>query len=195
MCSGSVTSTSPDPAAGRHLVHSPGTEHLISRRAQGKPAAPLHPFCKADTIRQVPQFHTTPPHLWNSPGIHCHVLGVLPCSVSGSADSKPPSKPPAGIWNTSAGSHLPSCLRDGKRSLMEAVHENLCFTLASNPWGSLVGLEKGIRLCRKRSRGKRNAVSLFLPPQGDLAGISPTPNQHCQKRVCGRVKVSEDGAT
>lgn len=60
------------------------------------------------------------------------------------------------------------------------------------PLGKPGGPVEGIRLCRKRSRGKRNAVSLFLPPQGDLAGISPTPNQHCQNRVCGsqRVKVS-----
>lgn len=52
----------------------------------------------------------------------------------------------------------------------------------ASPWPETLGeaLEgpiEGIRFCRKHSRGKRNAVSLFLPPQGDLAGISPTPNQ------------------
>lgn len=64
--------------------------------------------------------------------------------------------------------------------------------LGQHPLGKPGGPAEGIRLCRKRSRGKRNAVSLFLPLQGDLAGISPTPKQHCQKRVCGsrRVKVS-----
>lgn len=45
---------------------------------------------------------------------------------------------------------------------------NPCFTLASKPatlgggWGA-VG---GIRLCSKHSHGKRHAVSLLLPPQG-----------------------------
>lgn len=64
--------------------------------------------------------------------------------------------------------------------------------LGQQPLEKPGGPVEGIRLCRKCSRGKRNTVSLFLPPQGDLAGISPTPSQHCQKRACGsqRVKVS-----
>lgn len=87
MCSCSVTSTSLVQVDTWFTTEGQSSSSPGELGAhESTTAASLHSFCKADTIRQVPSValcscqvpNSTPSHLCVSPGIHCHVLGVLP---------------------------------------------------------------------------------------------------------------------